>query len=149
MKLPPPEVSNNVVQWLRGATGAKCVLKHFKSDGQKYFAIFNCTVCRDEFKQAADTLSDGIPVKLQEWATKHAHQPPAIEDVLATVFEPGNFKKRLRLRSLNQPNRLSRNRCPCWCSTREGNSVNSLHDALVAVHPTAMPKEFFKWKRQQ
>ncbi len=94
MKLPPPEVSNNVVQWLRGATGAKCVLKHFKSDGQKYFAIFNCTVCRDEFKQAADTLSDGIPVKLQEWATKHAHQPPAIEDVLATVFEPGNFKKK-------------------------------------------------------
>jgi len=77
VKLPPPEVSNNVAQWLRGATEGQCALKHFirsggKSGGQ-YFAHFNCMVCQDEFKQAADTLSDGIPIKLQEWAAKHAH----------------------------------------------------------------------------
>ncbi len=76
MKLPTPEACTQLTQWLRGATEGQCALKHFRSGGKsggQCFAHFKCRVCKDEFNQAADSLSDGIPIKLQEWAAEHAH----------------------------------------------------------------------------
>ncbi len=77
MKLPTPEACTQLTQWLRGATEGQCALKHFRRSGGKSggqcFAHFKCRVCKDEFNQAADTLSDGIPIKLQDWAAKHTH----------------------------------------------------------------------------
>ncbi len=73
MKLPTPEACTQITQWLRGATEGHCALKHFKQSGGEYVAIFKCRVCKDVFNQAADSLSDGIPIKLQEWAAKHTH----------------------------------------------------------------------------